>query len=142
MTGNRLTGPQLPQFLVGLGLDADLRGVYAKHFADLPADLFLKGAELRFFGDHHHVDIPYQESASAHHREDAGKQLAAVDALIRRVGIGKMLPDVPESGGPEQGVADGMEQNIRVGMAQEAFRVRDLDAARKSFLRAARRWMS
>ena len=43
--------------------------------------------------------------------------------------VGEVLSYVAEGGGTEDGVADGMEEYVGVGMAEEPFGVRDLDAA-------------
>ena len=40
-----------------------------------------------------------------------------------------MLADVAEGGGAEQRVADGVQQDVGIGVAVEAFLVLDLDAA-------------
>lgn len=61
--------------------------------------------------------------------DDFFEEQKAVDVGKLRIGIGKMLAQVAEVGGAEQGVADGVAEHIRVGMPGEAEWMFDLDAA-------------
>ena len=57
------------------------------------------------------------------------QQHAAVDALIARVGVGEMVADVTQRGGTQQGIAQGMDGNVGVAVAQQASLPFNLDAA-------------
>ena len=48
-----------------------------------------------------------------------GKQFLAVDAFPALVGVGKMRPDVAQRKGAQQGVAQGMDGDVAVGMGDE-----------------------
>ena len=60
---------------------------------------------------------------------DVAQQLAAVDAVVLRVAVGKMPADVAQRRRAEQRVADRVQQHVGVAVAREALVVRNLDAA-------------
>jgi hypothetical protein len=49
---------------------------------------------------------------------------------VALVGVGEVLPDVPETRSAEQSVDDRVGQNVGVGMANESAVMLDLDAAK------------
>ena len=57
------------------------------------------------------------------------QQEHAVGALVGVVGIGKMLSDISQRGGSEQGVHDRVCQYIRIGMTEQTVSVGNLHAA-------------
>jgi hypothetical protein len=57
------------------------------------------------------------------------KEGEAIGSLPLRIGVGEVLPDIPERGRPEQGVGNGVQENIGVGVAVQARLVRNLNAA-------------
>ena len=60
---------------------------------------------------------------------DVPQQHAAVDAFPARVRVGEMLADVADRQRAEYGVADRMQQRIRVGMSVESALERNGHAA-------------
>ncbi len=70
-----------------------------------------------------------EDAWRSHERAHLAQQLAAVDALVACVAVRKVLADVAEGRGAQERIADRMQEDIRVAMAQEALLVRDLDAA-------------
>jgi hypothetical protein len=59
------------------------------------------------------------------------KQDRAPDVSILRIGIRKMFSDVSFSNGSEQSIADGMEKNIRIGVALETEQIGDFNSPQK-----------
>ena len=57
------------------------------------------------------------------------QQHAAVRALEGRISIGKMFADIAQRGRTEQGIAQGMQQHITIGMGQQAEFMGNLHAA-------------
>jgi hypothetical protein len=53
----------------------------------------------------------------------------AVSALEARIGVREMCANVTQRRRPDQGIADGVQQHIGIGVAVEAAIVRNLDAA-------------
>ena len=49
------------------------------------------------------------------------------------VSVGEMLPDVPEAGSAEQCIAEGMQENVCIGMAVQPLLVRDIDPTQDEF---------
>ena len=70
-----------------------------------------------------------RQPASASRATTVREQLAAVDAGGRR-GVGREQPaEVPEAGGAQQGVGDGVQDDVAVRVTVQARRAGDLDAA-------------
>jgi hypothetical protein len=77
------------------------------------------GSELRFFGDHHHVDGRDAIASFADDGDGALDESAALGIFPLRVAGGKQGPDV---GGPdraEKGVGQGVQKSVSVGVAFE-----------------------
>ena len=51
---------------------------------------------------------------------DALQQVQAADTAVGFIAVGKQHPDIPEGSGAKEGIYDGVEQNIGVGMPLEA----------------------
>jgi len=58
------------------------------------------------------------------------KQDHGVGALELRVGVREVAADVAQTGGTQQGVGDGMQQRIRVGMPEQPVAVGNGDATK------------
>ena len=58
------------------------------------------------------------------------QELQARDALVAVVGVRKHFADVAESAGAQQRIRDGVTQHVAVGMSDQSFFVRNLDAAK------------
>ncbi|MNW10022.1 hypothetical protein D3C71_2071570 [compost metagenome] len=53
------------------------------------------------------------------------QQLQAVCILERRVSIGKMPADIAKPQSPQDGIADCVQQHIRIGVAQQPLFIRN-----------------
>ena len=108
--------------LGGGGLDADGVEVNAEDGGDNLShgdDIGREFGALQGYGD---VDVADLPAALVNHFHDFPEQNLAVDALplVRRVG--EEMADVPEGEGPEEGVAEGVERHVAVGMGDAADR--------------------
>ena len=87
------------------------------------------GSELRALRDDRAVHVADAPSVFPEQRADTAQQQHAVRALIGGVFIRKMLPDVPERGGAEQGVHQRMREHVGVGVPEQALLPGDVDPA-------------
>src|SRR3989344_321873 len=111
----------------GLAVHARLRNVEIS--SDVLNHLRQMWSDTRGLGDDGAVDIRDFPAALGNGFFDLAQQLAAVYVLVLRIGIGKMPADSAEPGGAEAGIADGMNENVGVGMAVQSLAVRDFHAA-------------
>ena len=72
--------------------------------------------DLRSLCDQRCVDIRDRKSVVRQQCRDAPNEDAAVDAVEFGAGIGEQFTYVAESGGPQQGITQGMKQNITIRM--------------------------
>ena len=61
------------------------------------------------------------------------QQQFAVDAFVAGVGVGEVFADIAQGGCPQQGVADGVEQDVGVGVPQQPFGMGNLNASEPQF---------
>ena len=92
--------------------------------------------------DHGAVDVLDFEARRDHGREDCLQQLERVGVAVARVGVGKVLADVPQPGGPEQRVDHRVSEHVGIGVPLQTALVRDLHAAEDQSPPAAKRWQS
>src|SRR3972149_724085 len=129
MRGNALFPPGKTQLFSSCSLDvhALLRNVEIS--GDILDHLRQMRRDARSLGDEGAVDIRDFPAAFINGFFDFAQQLAAVDVLVLRVGVGEMPADIAKPGGTEAGVTDGMDQYVGVGMAVQSLAVRDFHAA-------------
>ena len=60
---------------------------------------------------------------------DACEQQQRVGTLIGRIGVGKKLPDIPGTSSAQDGICQGMSQDVGIGMTEQPFIVRNIDPA-------------
>ena len=73
--------------------------------------------------------LPTCQPAPRTRRAASASSAQRIGALELRVGVGEVVADVAERGGAEQRIGDRMAERIGIGVAGQAVRVRDLDAA-------------
>ena len=91
------------------------------------------GVELGLFGHDGGVDVAQFVARIAEEAHGPGEKDLAVDASILAGGVGEVIADVAQSGGAEQGVADGVDEYVGVAMADESEGVVDVYAADPQF---------
>ena len=92
------------------------------------------GRKLRRFEDHGGVDVDDRPTITGEQLDGGDKQAHRVGTLPRRVGIGKVLSDVAQTGGPQQRIGHGMGNGVGVTVPDETWRSLDHDAAAIRFL--------
>ena len=114
MRGNALFGAGKAQSLLGGRLDRNLLDRAADGGGKVLAHLQNVRRELGRLREHGRIQIAELPAAFAHERGNVPQQRDAVRALVARVGIRKMPPDVTERECAEQGIHDGMREHVRV----------------------------
>jgi hypothetical protein len=66
------------------------------------------------------------------------QQLAAIDATIRGIAIGKVFADIAERARAEQCIAERMQQYIAIRMRNDAARMRDTHTAERNEIAIAK----
>lgn len=89
--------------------------------------------EFWFFGHDGTIDV--SEGISGFFYEFIGcfEELFAVDIFVLWVGIGKVIADVAEVGCAKNGVTDGVEEDVGVGVAEQAEGVGDVYSSNDEF---------
>ena len=87
------------------------------------------GVELWALGADGGVDVAYLPPRVAQEADGAAEEQLAVDACELLGGVGEVVADVAQRGGAEQGVADGVDEDVGVAMAKQAVSVGDEDAS-------------
>src|SRR5437762_2687765 len=85
--------------------------------------------ESRPRSDDRDVDRSELEAGLRDTAADVGEQLGAHDAAWRPIVGGEQAAEIAQARGPEQGVRDGVKDDVTVGVSEETWRSRDLDAA-------------
>lgn len=113
----------------GGGFDADAGGGDGEVGGDGVAHLLDEGEELGGLCDDGEVDVFHLEALLADQLEHSAEQYPGVGALISGVSVGEVIAYVAEGSSAKEGVAQGVESHVGIAMAQEAFRVGNLDPA-------------
>ena len=80
---------------------------------------FSIGTNFRGFCKNYGVDVANGKTLLVHHRVGLDQEFQAGNIFILRIVIRKMLADITQSDRPQQGIANGMHQNIGVPMMLE-----------------------
>ena len=89
------------------------------------------GHELRRFGYHRGIDVDGQPARLPHSFRHGLQQAEAGNPPVGLVSIREEDADIAQAQRAEKGVADGVEQDVGVGMPLQAALVLDLNAAEK-----------
>lgn len=109
-----------PDAFLGGGLDPDGFHRDLQRFGELFFHALQIGGDLGLLGDQGGVDVhqPVPEAARLLHgpaEDDLGG-----DALDGRIGIGKVVTDIVEATGPEDGIGNGVTEHIGIRVADQA----------------------
>ena len=91
------------------------------------------GRNFRGFGDDGGVDVFQHRAAFFEQEADFPEKDEAADAAPAFVGVGEVMADVARAERAEDGVGEGVDEDVGVGVALEALVVRQLNAAEKKF---------
>ena len=121
---------------VGFAFDVDLLDGDAKQLGEaLFHGLFIRG-EFGLLGDDDDVDIGDLPGGLAEAFHGGFEEFGGIDAFEFGVGVGEEFADVGEAGSAGEGVDEGVEDDIGIGMAGETVGVGDGDVGEDE--RAAR----
>ena len=76
----------------------------------------LVGADLRPLADDGDIEVGGFQSAALHPANGFREEVHRIPALVRRIVIGKELPDVGLTHGAQQGIGDGMEHDVTIAV--------------------------
>ncbi len=129
MGGNALFTTDVTKRFAGGGLDTD--GVHRDlqercHGGTHRWDM---GHDLRTFQDQRTVHVAYGPPFFIQQPDNPCEQELAIGTLPCRVGIREVLADITQGSCTEQGIAHGMQEHIRIGMAQSTGRMGDTNAS-------------
>ena len=114
-------GPFLAAFkahmLGGGGFDGDLLDAKAEDRGDTLAHLRDIGGDFGTLQANRGIDIADGVMMRCQQIGRAFQQDGAVDVLVGRILVREMLPYVAQGGGSEQGIGNGMKQDIGIGMS-------------------------
>ena len=117
------------EFLGGGGFDGDILFVYAHHVSE---GLLHQGDvcfQLRTLGADSSVDIAYAVALGGDELYGAAQEYLAVDILKFACGVGEVIAYVAQVSCTQEGIADGMDEYIGIGVAEETSVVFEADAA-------------
>ena len=114
--------------LGGGGLDADLIPVAPHHTGQTGFHLFYVGIDFGAFRAHCRIHISHTVAFFGNEFNTLAKDLLTVHIECSLAGIGKMITDVAQVGCTEQGITDGMDEDIGIAVAEQAQRMRNLYA--------------
>jgi hypothetical protein len=127
--GNPFPAPGETELFGGRRLDVDPVTFRIDGFGDVvPHHRDMRG-QLRPLGNDGRIDIADDETFCAGQPHHVAEQLQAVGPLVCSIGIGEMLPDVTLANGPQNGVGNGVQQHVGIGMAEKARFMRDINPA-------------
>ena len=109
--------------------EAHLVRSYPKLIRNICPHPFDVGRHARGLGDDHRVDVGQAGIPLCKARRDRTEQNQAGDVFPFRIMVGKMMSQVAQPRRPQQGIADGVKQNVGVGMAGESQWMGNIDTA-------------
>ena len=127
MGGYALAAAREAEAFGGGAAHGDMRVLYAEGVGQVLAHGFPVVPDLGPLTDHDRIHVGYGPRVTDEPAHLA-QQLDGVGVPVALVGVGKVVSDVLEPRGPEQGVGDGVGEDIGVGVAEEAFTGGDLYA--------------
>ncbi len=114
----------------GGGFDGDVIKVDAHHLGEGLLHLWDVGIEFGMFSADGAVDVADAVAFGGNDVEGLAQKNLGVDVLKLVALLGwKMITDVAHVGGSKNGVANGMDEHIGIGMAEQTEGVVNLDAA-------------
>ena len=82
--------------------------------------------DLRSFGGYRSIDISDLVASFAHQRARATEKYLTINALVGHIRRWEVHPNIPQCCSPEQGITDGMKEDICIGVSFKTLLIRDL----------------
>ena len=118
--GDAFAPPGEAEALGGRGLDGDATDVEASDLRDRLADDVAMRADLRRLADDRRVEMGDQPAAGGDARDSIFQEDVGRSAFPAHVRGRKVRADVAIGDGAENGVGEGVQQHVGVGMADSA----------------------
>jgi hypothetical protein len=83
---------------------------------------------FRCLSDNRRVHIAHFPALALYQGQDVAQQCTAVSTFELRIGVRKMFTYITQCGGAKQCIAQGMQENITIGMSEQAEPVRNANA--------------
>ena len=115
--------------LIGGRLDSDQVRTKSERRADPFLHRFSKGQNLWSFGNERAVNIDDGRSLRLCQGAALGEDLEAGDPFYGCIGGRKVVPDVGKSQGSQDGIGDGMREDVSIRVSLQALWVGNLDTA-------------
>ena len=113
----------------GFGFDVDgVDGKFQK-FRQPLSDLFLVGRKFRLLGVDCAVEIDRLPASFPDTSQGVGQEPGRVGSGESGVCVWESIADVAEASGSQQGIGNGMQQDVRIAVAQQAAVEVDFDPA-------------
>ena len=128
MGGYALAAAREAEALGGCAAHGDARGLYAEGVGQVLAHGFPMVPDLGPLADHDRIYVGYGPRLTDE-PADLAQQLDRVGVPVALVGVGEVVAYVLEPCRPEQGVRDGVGEDVGIGMAREPLVERNLNAA-------------
>ncbi len=111
---DRFLSSDRSHFFAGLGFDIDLTDIESQQVCNSRGNRVLVRGQLGSLGMDRAIEIA-DRPATLSHFIDGGKQkMSRVGVAPLRIGIRKPLTDITQSGSAEDGIRDGMQQDISI----------------------------
>ena len=141
MATNRLGTADVADFFAGLCLDVHCVFIQSQQLRQVSADAAFDRPKFRFLGEDDDIDIDRPPAFLVETREHLAEKRARIGVAEGWVGVWIRVADVAESRRAEQGVGDGVQDDVGVTMTDQPARMLDTDAAqnqRPAFRQAMR----
>ncbi len=115
---DRLLLTNRPHHFTGLGLDPYPCDVDGEQFGDPVADRCAVREDFGPLGENHAIQVNDLPASVGHPFEGRPEHLGRIPPLVGRIGVGKQFADVTQASGAEEGVGDGMEEDIGIAVTQ------------------------
>lgn len=121
---DRLSFTDTVAAFIGLALDENGRGVAAQDFCQAALNGLSMGQYFGAFTVYHTVHVTDLPAAVLYRLPGAPEKFHGVGILPSGIRRREKAPDVPQSGGPQEGVGDGMGKDIPITVSVLAARCR------------------
>jgi hypothetical protein len=121
--------PDDADLLAGLAFEADLGSVHTEDFSDSLSQECLMGTQFRSLGENDAIQVYQLKTGLFDGFVGEGQHFGGISALVGGIGIGKELAYVPQVRSAEEGVGDGVEEDVGVAVADEVMVMVEGEAA-------------
>lgn len=115
--------------LAGFGFEPDIFRCRAQNAGHALPHRRLVLSELRLLGKNNAVEIDQMETSGLHLLPGPREHVRGVTSAIDLVGIGEHIANITKRRSTEQGIGNGVQQNVRVAVADRVPVVRNVHSA-------------